>query len=106
MGITSGKKLSDFIKKGWFDGAFAIAVPIFNGVAVAVLSGVFIDDIGNRLLFSVLACSASYIAVPVAMKLAVPEANPSLYVPMALAMTLPFNIPLGIPLYLCCVMSS
>jgi len=106
MGITSGKKLSYFIKKGWFAVAFAIAVPIFNGVIVALLSGFFIDDIGNRLLFSVLASSASYIAVPAAMKMAVPEANPSLYVPMALAVTFPFNITLGIPLYLFCVMSS
>ena len=51
------------------------------------------------LLFAVLCASASYIAVPAAMRLAVPEANPSLYVAMALAITFPFNIVVGIPVY-------
>ena len=55
---------------------------------------------GDALLFAVLCASASYIAVPAAMRLAIPEANPSLYVPMALALTFPFNIVLGLPLYL------
>lgn len=100
MGITSGRKLSDFIKKGWFAVLFAIIIPIINGIAVAFISGVFTDSIGNRLLFAILAASASYIAVPAAMKLAVPKANPSLYIPMALAITFPFNITLGMPLYL------
>jgi hypothetical protein len=49
---------------------------------------------------AILAASASYIAVPAAMKLAVPKANPGLYVPMALAITFPFNITIGMPLYL------
>jgi len=100
MGITSGKKLSDFVKKGWFAVVFAIVVPIVNGTIVAIASSLFIEGVGNRLLFTVLAASASYIAVPAAMKLAAPKANPSLYIPMALAVTFPFNITLGIPLYL------
>lgn len=54
---------------------------------------------GNALLFTVLGASASYIAVPAAMRLALPEANPSTYLPMSLAITFPFNILLGIPLY-------
>ena len=58
------------------------------------------DDAGNRFLFAILAASASYIAVPAAMKLAAPKANPGLYIPMALAITFPFNITLGMPLYL------
>ena len=105
MGITSGRKLSDFIKKGKFAITFAIIVPLINGILVAYASGIFIDSVGNRLLFAVLASSASYIAVPAAMKLAVPKANPSLYVPMALAVTFPLNITLGIPLYLACITS-
>jgi uncharacterized protein len=55
---------------------------------------------GDTLLFSVLCASASYIAVPAAMRITVPEANPSLYVSTALAVTFPFNIIVGIPLYL------
>ncbi|NNK80589.1 MAG: sodium-dependent bicarbonate transport family permease, partial [Flavobacteriales bacterium] len=100
MGITSGRKLSDFLKKGPFAFSFAILMPVFNGCLVALTSGLFIDDIGNRFLFAILSASASYIAVPAAMKLAAPKANPSLYLPMALAITFPFNITLGMPLYM------
>ncbi|MBE14706.1 MAG: sodium-dependent bicarbonate transport family permease [Dokdonia sp.] len=100
MGIVSGKKLSDFIKKGPFAVLFAIVIPVVNGLIVAVLSGLWSDSVGNRFLLAILAASASYIAVPAAMKLAAPKANPSLYVSMALAITFPFNITLGMPLYL------
>ena len=55
---------------------------------------------GDALLFTALCASASYIAVPAAMRLALPEANPGVYVTMALAITFPFNIILGLPLYL------
>jgi hypothetical protein len=103
MGITSGRKLSDFIKKGWFALLFAIIIPVINGVLVAIVSGVLTESVGNRLLFAILAASASYIAVPAAMKIAAPKANPSLYIPMALAITFPFNITLGMPLYLCII---
>ncbi len=103
MGITSGKKLGAFLKKGWFALIFAIVVPIINGIAVAFISSTFTENVGNRLLFAILAASASYIAVPAAMRLAVPKANPSLYLPMALAITFPFNITLGMPLYLCVI---
>mgnify|MGYP000592234987 FL=1 len=106
MGITSGRKLSDFIKKGWFALLFAIIIPVINGSLVAVASSIIIESIGNRLLFAILAASASYIAVPAAMKIAAPKANPSLYIPMALAITFPFNITLGMPLYLCIINST
>jgi hypothetical protein len=100
MGITSGGKLKALIQKGWFTLFFAIVIPILNGVSVAVISGFFMEDVGNRLLMAILAASASYIAVPAAMKLAAPKANPGLYIPMALAITFPFNITIGMPLYL------
>ncbi|RKN83171.1 sodium-dependent bicarbonate transport family permease [Ulvibacterium marinum] len=100
MGISSGKKLNDFLKKGWFAFFFAIIIPLINGCTVAVVSSIFTESVGNRFLFAILAASASYIAVPAAMRLAAPKANPSLYLPMALAITFPFNITLGMPLYL------
>ncbi|WP_222981973.1 sodium-dependent bicarbonate transport family permease [Flagellimonas meishanensis] len=100
MGITSGKKLADFIKKGWFAMVFSIGLPIINGCFVAWFSQFITDSIGNRFLFAILAASASYIAVPAAMRIAAPKANPSLYLPMALGVTFPFNITLGMPLYL------
>ncbi|MBC7525602.1 MAG: sodium-dependent bicarbonate transport family permease [Flavobacterium sp.] len=99
MGITSGKKLSDFIKNGWFTTIFALVIPLINGCLVAFLSQYITAEIGDRFIFAVLAASASYIAVPAAMKIAVPKANPGLYLPMALAVTFPFNITIGLPVY-------
>ena len=100
MGITSGKKIGVLIKKGWFALVFAVAVPLVNGCVVALLSAYVIQETGDRLLLAILAASASYIAVPAAMRIAAPKANPSLYLPMALAITFPLNITLGLPLYL------
>ena len=99
MGIVSGKKLNDFFKSGWFTAVFAVVVPLINGCLVAYLSQWITDDIGNRFIFAVLASSASYIAVPAAMKIAVPKANPGIFLPMTLAVTFPFNITLGMPIY-------
>lgn len=99
MGIISGKKLGDFYKSGWFTLVFAILIPLINGCVVAILSGFITADTGNRFIFSILAASASYIAVPAAMKIAVPKANPGLFLPMALAVTFPFNITFGMPIY-------
>ncbi|MFN8117599.1 MAG: sodium-dependent bicarbonate transport family permease [Bacteroidia bacterium] len=100
MGITSGKKLNSFVGNGWFPLFFAIIIPLFNGTAVAFLSSFVTDDISNRFILAVLGASASYIAVPAAMKIAIPKANPGLYLPMALAVTFPLNITFGMPLYL------
>jgi hypothetical protein len=99
MGIVSGKKLSSFFNNGWGPLAFAFIAPLINGATMAVVSGWFIAEPGNRFLLAILAASASYIAVPAAMKMAIPRANPSLYIPMALAMTFPFNITFGMPIY-------
>ena len=106
MGMTSGRKLSEFIKNGWFTIAFALIVPLVNGCVVAVLSGFVTNEVGDRFIFAILAASASYIAVPAAMKIAVPKANPGLYLPMALAVTFPFNITLGLPLYYAVVLAT
>jgi uncharacterized protein len=99
MGISCGKKLNDFFRYGWFTLAFAIVIPLINGCAAAFISCFITDNIGDRLVFSLLAASASYIAVPAAMKIAIPKANTGIYVPMALAVTFPFNITIGMPLY-------
>lgn len=100
MGIVSGRKLNALVSKGWFPFVFAIVIPLFNGCLVAVASSIVTDDIANRFIFAVLAASASYIAVPAAMKITVPEANPGLFLPMALAVTFPINITIGMPLYM------
>ena len=99
MGISSGKKLKSFFAYGWFPIAFAILIPLVNGILTAYISGWITSDPGNRFIFAVLAASASYIAVPAAMKISAPEANPGLFLPMALAITFPMNITIGFPIY-------
>ena len=100
MGLVAAKRIQDLQKAGVFLIAFAILTPIVNaGVGIAIAKLIQMPP-GNALLFAVLCASASYIAVPAAMRLTVPEANPSLYISTALAVTFPFNSLVGIPLYL------
>jgi uncharacterized protein len=99
MGLLAAKKIGDLKKTGLFLPPFAILVPIVNACVGIVLARFIGLQPENALMFSVLCASASYIAVPAAMRLSLPDANPSLYVPMALAITFPFNITVGIPLY-------
>jgi hypothetical protein len=99
MGITSGRKLKSFFSFGLFPFLFAIIIPLVNGCVFALLSSLVTSDITNRFMFAILAASASYIAVPAAMKISVPQSNPGLYLPMALAVTFPINITVGMPLY-------
>jgi uncharacterized protein len=99
MGMVTAKRFSVFLKYGRFVTLFGIVAPLVNGVAAAALSGLFTESEGNRFLFGVLAASASYIAVPAAMRIAAPNADPGLYIPMALGITFPFNITIGMPIY-------
>jgi hypothetical protein len=99
MGMITAKRFSAFRKYGLFLSVFAIVIPAFNGCVVALASSLVTNDIGNRFIFAILAASASYIAVPAAMKLAAPKADPGLYIPMALGLTFPFNISVGMPAY-------
>ena len=100
MGLICGKEIKRFFAFGTFPLALAIALPLLNGCIVGILSTFITQDISNQFIFAILGASASYIAVPAAMNIAVPEARPSLYVPMALAITFPINITIGFPLYM------
>ena len=100
MGVVAGKRFKGLTEAGYKIALFGIWMPIVNafiGIGIAKLIGL---SQGNAFMFTVLCASASYIAVPAAMRLAVPEANPGIYVPMTLAITFPFNIIVGLPLYL------
>jgi hypothetical protein len=100
MGLVAAKRLRDMKTGGPLLIGFAIlSAPVHAmlGIGAAYALGL---GIGDALLLAVLVGSASYIAVPAAMRLAIPQANPSLYVPMSLGITFPFNIAIGIPLYL------
>ncbi len=100
MGLVSARRLGGIRQLGVFPIAFATIVPLVNAGAAIAIAHVLGLGRGDALLFTVLCASASYIAVPAAMRLAVPEANPGLYVTMSLAITFPFNIIIGLPLYL------
>ncbi|MGI0491106.1 sodium-dependent bicarbonate transport family permease [Alkalinema pantanalense CENA528] len=100
MGLVSAKRLGDLRKAGSFTVGFSIFMPVFNAILGILIARFLGMTVGNALLFSVLCASASYIAVPAAMRMSVPEANPSIYISMALALTFPFNIVVGIPVYL------
>lgn len=100
MGIQSGKRLNYFFKTGTMNLVLAILLPLVNGTLTALISSLFIDSLGDRFLLSILAASASYIAVPAAMRVVAPQSNPGIYLPMALAITFPINISIGFPIYL------
>ncbi|MEN9518804.1 MAG: hypothetical protein RLZZ381_1392 [Cyanobacteriota bacterium] len=100
MGIVAAKRIDDLKKSGSFIIGFSVFMPVINALIGIFLAKIIGMSPGNALLFSVLCASASYIAVPAAMRMTIPEANPSLYISMALALTFPFNIIVGIPVYL------
>lgn len=106
MGMVTAKRFSAFRRYGAFVTVFAIIVPLINGSLIAVLSKFVTADVGNRFIFAILAASASYIAVPAAMRLAAPRSDPGLYVPMALGVTFPMNITIGMPIYFAIVSAT
>ena len=99
MGLVAAKYIGSIKKVGKFLVSFGILVPIFNAFISIIFAKFMGFDKGDAFMFSVLCASASYIAVPAAMRLSLPESNPSLYVSMALAITFPFNIVIGLPIY-------
>jgi hypothetical protein len=99
MGMVAARRFSSFRSYGLFASSFALIVPIVNALLSIWLSSYFQLEAGNRLLLATLVSSASYIAVPAAMRQIAPKADPGLYIPMALGVTFPFNIALGLPLY-------
>ncbi len=100
MGLIAGRRLAALREAGSRLILFALLVPLVNAALGITLTVVLGLGVGDALLFTVLCASASYIAVPAAMHLSIPQANASLYVTLSLAVTFPFNIVVGLPLYL------
>ena len=99
MGLMVSKNFHYLKSFTWGLVSFGFYMPILGATAGLILSYIMKLDVGTGTLFTVLCASASYIAVPAAMKLALPEAKAAIYVPMSLAITFPFNVIVGIPLY-------
>ena len=106
MGMVTAARFGAFRRYGGYVSAMGLVLPLINGCAAAWSSGSITTDPGDRFMFAVLAGSASYIAVPAAMRLAAPKADPGLYIPMALGVTFPFNITVGMPLYLAIIQAG
>lgn len=100
MGLVCGRRLASLRRMGGFPVGFALAAPLVQAAVAIGLARLAGLSAGDAFLLTVLAASASYIAVPAAVRHAIPEANPGLYVTMALAVTFPFNILLGLPVYM------
>ncbi|SDE42814.1 sodium-dependent bicarbonate transport family permease [Rhodospira trueperi] len=100
MGMEAARRLGDFKRVGALLAGYGILMPLIGGTIGALIGHSALGfGVGGTTLVAVLAASASYIAVPPAMRLAVPEANPSLYLTLSLGITFPFNVVVGIPLY-------
>lgn len=99
MGVITASKLGSLRRYGLFIVLFGIGMPLFSALIGALL-GVLLDfSTGGVAMLATLAASASYIAVPAAMRISVPEANPTLSLAASLGVTFPFNVLVGIPLY-------
>jgi len=99
MGIVTGQRLGGLRKVGGFLLCFGILMPLLHGllgVTVGTWAGL---SLGGSMVLGAMVASASYIAAPAAVRIVLPEANPSLYLTAALAITFPFNLAFGIPLY-------
>lgn len=99
MGVLAARRARDVLRVGPFLVGFAIAAPVVNGALGAGLGAAIGLSAGGATMLAVLAASASYIAAPAAVRLALPEANPGYALTAALTITFPFNLTVGLPLY-------
>jgi len=99
MGVMAARRARDVMQVGPFLLVFAICAPIVNGALGAALGSVVGLSPGGATMLAVLAASASYIAAPAAVRLALPDANPGYALTAALTITFPFNLTIGLPLY-------
>jgi len=99
MGLVTAGRVGDLKKSGVFLISFGIVMPLISA-AIGIVTATLLDlSVGGATLLATLFASASYIAAPAAIRMAVPEANPSLSIGASLGITFPFNITIGIPLY-------
>jgi hypothetical protein len=100
MGMEAGKRIGEFKRVGFFLVGFGVLMPLVGATVGLLIAHYWLGfGVGGTLLVMVLGASASYIAVPPAMRLAIPEANPSYYLTLSLGVTFPFNVIIGVPLY-------
>lgn len=99
MGMVTARRLRDLAQVGGFLIGFGIVMPVLHGILGVWLGSVAGLSLGGCTILGTMAASASYIAAPAAVRIALPQANPSYYLTAALGITFPFNLAIGIPLY-------
>lgn len=99
LGMITARRLRELKKVGLFLIGFGIIVPVLHAILAIALATAIGMSVGGSFVLGILAASASYIAAPAAVRIALPEANPSYYLTASLAITFPFNLTIGIPLY-------
>lgn len=99
IGLVTGRRLGDLRSAGWRLVVFGMAMPFAHGLLGAWLGHLSGMGVGGSTVLGTLAASASYIAAPAAVRVALPAASPALYLTSSLAVTFPFNVVVGIPLY-------
>lgn len=101
MGLLAGRYLRDGIGQlGLPVIAVGFYMPLVGAAIAAPLAMMAGLSVGSAALLTTLAASASYIAVPAALRIALPEANPAIYLTLSLGLTFPFNLAIGIPIYI------
>jgi hypothetical protein len=100
MGLIAASQVGSLKEHGTFLIAFGILMPLFSAVIGSVFGLALGLSVGGIGMLATLAASASYIAVPAAMRISVPEANPTLSLTASLGITFSFNVIFGIPIYL------
>jgi hypothetical protein len=100
MGVLAAERLRDIRSAGFQVLLLGIAIPLINGSLGALMGSVVGLSTGGIAILATLAASASYIAAPAAVRIALPHASPGLYVTASLGITFPFNLVVGIPLYI------
>jgi hypothetical protein len=99
MGMVAARRFRELRAVGVFLVLFGVGMPVLHGALGAWVGRMSGMSLGGSTVLGVLAASASYIAAPAAVRVALPEANPGLYLTASLAITFPFNLAVGIPLY-------
>jgi hypothetical protein len=99
LGMVAARRFRDLPSAGLFLLGFGIIMPIFNGLLGIWFGSITGLSLGGSTILGVLAASASYIAAPAAVRIALPQANPGFYLTAALGITFPFNLAIGLPLY-------
>ncbi|MDX1961474.1 MAG: sodium-dependent bicarbonate transport family permease [Leptospiraceae bacterium] len=99
VGLVAGRRLGDLKKAGPFLILFGVLMPLIHGTIGIFLGSLVGLSLGGGTLFGVLCASASYIAAPASVRIALPEASPTYYLTASLAITFPFNVTIGLPIY-------